>query len=344
MVTSHEVARLAGVSQPTVSRALRDSAKVSAETKRRVREAATALGYVPSAMGRALSVGRSHQVGLLLTDLHNQFYPHVIASMHNALEAQGYQLVLITESSEAGPIADRITSSALDGVLLTTTTVDSILPVRLRDRGIPFVYFNRTASSVEADSVTVDPGSGIAAMVKTLVDLGHRDVAGIFGPRNTSTGESRETSVREALDTAGIKIPPRWTRHGPFDFETGHAGAGALLDAPDRPTVILCGNDVVALGAMNAAAELAVPVPDEVSIVGFDDLPTSSWALIQLTTVAFDLDSMCREAAQLLVQRIETADTAYVHAVYPTELRLRRTLDRPTRQSSVAGQTRVATQ
>ena len=342
MVTSHEVARLAGVSQPTVSRALRDSAKVSAETKRRVREAATALGYVPSAMGRALSVGRSHRVGLLLTDLHNQFYPHVIASMHDALEDRGYQLVLITESSEAGPIADRITASALDGVLLATTTVDSILPVRLRDRGIPFVYFNRTSSSVEADSVTVDPSAGIAAMVKTLVDFGHREVAAIFGPRNTSTGESREVSTREALDTAGIKIPPRWTRHGPFDFETGHAGAKELLGAPDRPTVILCGNDVVALGALNAAAEMGVQVPSEVSIVGFDDLPTSSWALVQLTTVAFDLDTMCREAARLLVQRIETADTAYVHAVYPTELRLRRTLGRRAR-TSVAGRAPVAT-
>jgi LacI family transcriptional regulator len=343
MVTSHEVARLAGVSQPTVSRALRDSAKVSAETKQRVREAAAALGYVPSAMGRALSVGRSYRVGLLLTDLQNQFYPHVIASMHDALEDLGYQLALLTESSEAGPIADRIASSGMDGVLLATTTLDSILPVRLRDRRIPFVYFNRTSSSVEADSVTVDPSAGIAAMIKTLVDLGHREVAAIFGPRNTSTGESRESCIRDALDDADIKIPPRWTRHGPFDFETGHVGARELLGTRDRPTVILCGNDVVALGALNAAAEIGVDVPGEVSIVGFDDLPTSSWALIQLTTVAFDLDAMSREAARLLVQRIEvTSDTAYVHAVYPTELRLRRTLGRPSTLPSAPGRPLIA--
>ena len=344
IVTSHEVARLAGVSQPTVSRALRDSAKVSAETKRRVREAATALGYVPSAMGRALSVGRSYRVGLLLTDMKNQFYPHVIAPMHDALEDLGYQLVLITESSEAGPIADRIMSSALDGVLLATTTVDSILPVRLRDRGIPFVYFNRTSSSVEADSVTVDPSAGITALVETLVDLGHRKVSAIFGPRNTSTGESRETRTREALDTAGIRISPRWSRHGPFDFETGYIGAKELLAGPDRPTVILCGNDVVALGALNAAAEVGVEVPGDVSIVGFDDLPTSSWALIQLTTVAFDLDAMSREAAQLLIRRIAAGtDTSYSHVVYPTQLRLRRTLGHPATPSPVPGRSPIAT-
>src|ERR687895_2999877 len=102
MVTSHDVARLAGVSQPTVSRALRDNPKVSAETRQRVRDAARALGYVPSETGRALSSGRTYRIGLLLTDLDNQFYQHVIAPMHRELERRGYQLVLQTETSEVG--------------------------------------------------------------------------------------------------------------------------------------------------------------------------------------------------------------------------------------------------
>ena len=135
VVTSHDVARLAGVSQPTVSRALRDSPKVSEETKRRVREAASALGYVPSETGRALSSGRTRRIGLLLTDLENQFYPHVIAPMHRELEALDYQLVLQTETDDTGRVAERLLANGLDGVLLATTTVDSVLPVRLRDRG-----------------------------------------------------------------------------------------------------------------------------------------------------------------------------------------------------------------
>lgn len=329
MVTSHEVARLAGVSQPTVSRALRDSTKVSEQTRRRVREAALALGYVPSATGRALSVGRSHRLGLLLTDLNNQFYPHVIASMHDALEELGYQLVLLTESSESGPVADHIVAHGLDGVLLATTTVDSLLPARLRDRSIPFVYFNRTASAVEADSVTVDPRLGVQALVDQLVALGHREVAAIFGPRNTSTGEDRESCVRELLDAVGIVIPSRRSRHGPFDFATGYTNARELLVEP-RPSVVLCANDVMALGALNAAAELKVAVPDEVSIVGFDDLPTSDWALVQLTTVAFDLDAMSRQAAYLLVDRIEhRAVDGYRHVVFPTWFTPRATLAAP---------------
>jgi len=339
MVTSHQVARLAGVSQPTVSRALRDSTKVSEDTKRRVREAALALGYVPSATGRALSVGRSHRLGLLVTDLENQFYPHVIASMHDALEELGYQLILITESSDAGPVADRVVANGLDGVLLATTTLDSVLPVRLRDREIPFVYFNRTASAVEADSVTVDPRVGMTALVGQLVGLGHRRVAAIFGPPDTSTGESRETCFRGLLAESAISIPAEATLHGPFDFDTGHTGTRQLLAADERPTVIVCGNDVVALGALNAAAELGIAIPDEVSIVGFDDLPTSSWALIQLTTVAFDLDAMSREAARLLVARVEgPEDDPYQHVVYPTEFRARRTLGPAVRPRSLPEQ------
>lgn len=327
MVTSHDVARLAGVSQPTVSRALRDSPKVSEDTKQRVRQAARALGYVPSETGRALSSGRTRRIGLLLTDLDNQFYPHVIAPMHHELEAHGYQLMLQTESSDTGTVAERLIANALDGVLLATTTVDSVVPVRLRDRGVPFAYFNRTADAMEADSATVDPRPGMREAAGEIAALGHRRVGAIFGPRNTSTALERETALRDALEEHGLTIAAGHTHRGPFDFDTGHAGARLLLDREVRPTVIVCGNDVVALGALNAAKELGVDVPGEVSIVGFDDLPAAGWPLIQLTTVAFDLDEMARTAARLLVDRIEeSAGEPYAHQVFPTRLVRRGTL------------------
>lgn len=305
MVTSHDVARLAGVSQPTVSRALRDDPRVSEATKKTVREAAAALGYSPNAIGRALSVGRSTRVGLVLTDLQNQFYPHVIAPMHDELSRLGYELVLITESSESSPVVEHIAANGLCGVVLATTTVDSVLPVRLKDRGVPFTYFNRTAQSVQADSATVDPRAGLKELVEEVVRLGHRQVGAIFGPRNTSTGEEREAAVRGLLEDEGVTLLSRNVRHGSFDFETGREGALELLSRKGRPTVIFCANDVVALGALNAAAECGLSVPDDVSVVGFDDLPSSRWALIQLTTVAYDLAEMSREAVRLLVSRVE---------------------------------------
>lgn len=305
MVTSHDVARLAGVSQPTVSRALRDDPRVSEATRKSVRAAAVALGYSPNAIGRALSVGRSTRVGLVLTDLQNQFYPHVIAPMHDELSRLGYELVLITESSESSPVVEHVTANGLCGVVLATTTVDSVLPVRLKDRGIPFTYFNRTAQSVQADSATVDPRAGLEELVAEVVRLGHRQVGAIFGPRNTSTGEEREAAVRGLLEDHEVTLLSRNVRHGSFDFETGREGALELLSRKSRPTVIFCANDVVALGALNAAAELGLAVPGEVSVVGFDDLPSSRWALIQLTTVAYDLAEMSREAVRLLVSRVD---------------------------------------
>lgn len=327
MVTSHDVARLAGVSQPTVSRALRDSPKVSELTRQRVRAAATALGYVPSDTGRALSVGRTHRVGLLVTDLANQFYTHTIAPMHHALEALGYQLVLHTEASDTGHVADRLLSNSLDGVLLGTTTTDSVLPVRLRDRGLPFVYFNRTAASVEADSVEVDAQSGMRELAERILALGHRRVGAVFGPRNTSTAEHRETVLRDILAGDGVHIPAALTHRGPFDVVTGSVGAHRLLEQDPPPTVIVCANDVVAYGALNAARERGLEVPRDVSVVGFDDLPEARWPLLQLTTVAFDLDGMARRAAGLLVDRIERGSgEPYRHEWFPSHLVERATL------------------
>ena len=327
VVTSHDVARLAGVSQPTVSRALRDSPKVSAATRRRVREAASALGYVPSETGRALSSGRTRRIGLLLTDLENQFYPHVIAPMHRELEALDYQLVLHTESSDTGRVAERLVANGLDGVLFATTTLDSVLPVRLRDRAVPFVYFNRTSESVEADSAEVDAGSGMRELAARMLALGHRRVGAVFGPQNTSTAGNREGALRDALATSSVGISPELSLRGPFDVGTGHTGARRLLQHPNPPTVIVCGNDVVAFGALNAARELGVDVPGEVSVVGFDDLPAARWPLVQLTTVAFDLDAMARRAASLLVERIETGPVAgYRHEWFPSRLVERGTL------------------
>ena len=160
-VTSRDVARLAGVSQPTVSRALRDDPRVSDATKRSVREAADLLGYVPSDAGRALSSGRTHRIGLLVTDLENQFYAQIIAPVHLELERMGYQLMLHTETADNETVAERLIANGLDGVILATTTVDSVAPLRLRDRGLPFVYFNRTAAFVDADATVVDPDAGL---------------------------------------------------------------------------------------------------------------------------------------------------------------------------------------
>jgi len=325
-VTSRDVARLAGVSQPTVSRALRDDPRVSEATKRSVREAADLLGYVPSDAGRALSSGRTHRIGLLVTDLENQFYAQIIAPVHLELERMGYQLMLHTETADNETVAERLIANGLDGVILATTTVDSIAPLRLRDRGLPFVYFNRTASFVDADATVVAPATGFGQAAARAVSLGHRRIGAVLGPSNTSTAQSREIALRAALAEHGLALDPQNVRRGPFDTHSGDEATTSLLALPDPPTLIFCGNDVVAYGALNAARRAGVSVPDDVSIIGFDDLPAASWPIIELSTIAYDFAEMAREAARLVTRRIEQSDAPIAHVEFETAFIERRTL------------------
>lgn len=325
MVNSHEVARLAGVSQPTVSRALRDSPKVSAETKRKVRAAAAELGYVPSDVGRALSEGRSRRIAMVLTDLENQFYPYLIAPMHDELGRLGYQLLLMTGTGVGDDVADRLAATSIDGAVLATTTLDSPVPQRLQQRGVPFVYLNRTTPGIDADSVVVDPSGGYQSLVQELFESGHRRVGIIFGPANTTTAERRESMIRRLIDDTGLKLVGE--ARGSYDVATGEFAARQLLEQPVSPTVIICANDLVAVGALNAATALGVPVPDELSVVGFDDLPLAGWSVVQLASIGYDVEELSRTGARTLVDRLEKRLTGdFVAVEMPSHLSRRRSL------------------
>ncbi|WP_435748788.1 LacI family DNA-binding transcriptional regulator [Microbacterium sp. PMB16] len=322
VVTSRDVARLAGVSQPTVSRALRDDSRVSEATKVRVREAAQLLGYVPSEAGRALSSGRTRRIGLLLTDLDNQFYSHIIAPVHRELEALGYQLMLHTESADNDTIVERLLANGLDGLILATTTVESAAPLRLKDRGLPFVYFNRTGSLIEADATVVDPVPGYQQAVDRAVELGHRRIGAVLGPSNTSTAQAREAALRAALDSHGLSLAEADTRRVPYNADEGEVAATSLLGRDDRPTLLFCGNDVVAYGVLNAAHRAGLRVPEDLSVIGFDDLPEASWPIVELATVGYDIAGMAAAAADLIVRRIENREapienTRFVSAFVP---------------------------
>ncbi|MDN3310322.1 LacI family DNA-binding transcriptional regulator [Microbacterium oryzae] len=328
-VTSHDVARLAGVSQATVSRALSDHPKVSDKTKRRVREAAAQLGYVPSEAGRALSSGRSRRVGLLVTDLDNQFYSQLIPPAHRELDRLGYQLMLQTETGEDDTLAERLVANGLAAVILATSTLESATPIRLRDRSVPFVYFNRTGSLVDADATVVDPAPGYEDAVDRAVALGHHRIAAILGPENTSTGRSRESALRHALDRHDMDLPSSLVRRGGYDTETGDRAMTDLLALPTPPTAVFAANDVVAIGALNAASRAGLTPPRDVSIIGFDDLPSAAWDIVQLSTIAYDLNAMMRETARLITARLEGETDTFETVSFPTRFVDRSTLGPP---------------
>ncbi|MFD7296853.1 LacI family DNA-binding transcriptional regulator [Streptomyces sp. NPDC059897] len=319
-ITSHDVAKLAGVSQPTVSRALRDDPRVSLATREKIKRAAQALNYVPSEAGRTLSTRSTHRVGVIVTDMTNPFYPHVVAPLHDELQRLGYRMMLLTERSDEAVAEEKLLDQSLDGVVLATATTDSRLPALLERRGMPYVFLNRDTGRPGDFASVVDNEGGGRLVAQELVGLGHRRLAGIFGAANTTTGRDRELGFRLALADAGIGLPDDRVVRGAFEYETGYAALPSLLDAAEPPTAVFCGNDVVAIGVLNAAIAAGVKVPDDLTVVGFDDLPMAAWEVFRLTTVRHDLSELAFQAARLLARRIAgDIDADGERLVLPTE-------------------------
>ncbi|MHA7269529.1 LacI family DNA-binding transcriptional regulator [Arthrobacter sp. HLT1-20] len=318
--TSRDVARLAGVSQPTVSRALRGDPKVTAETRERVAAAALALSYVPSQLGRSLSTQATKRVGIV-ADLGNPLYPLIVPPIHDALAARGYRMVLLAErdddSSGYSPLLDR----SVDGVLLTTTRQKSTLPFELHQRGIPMVMLNRIGGIIDTDSVVADNFDAGRVAVTILTAVGHRDIGMLAGPVETSTSSDREAGVREALADAGIPLRQNNVVRGWFGHDSGDAGMRKLMSQEHPPRAVICVSDSVAIGALNAAHDLGLRVPEDVALVGVDNVPTASWSICNLSTVSIPLPEMAKDAANLLVDRMtgKLPDTPvhHVHPVHP---------------------------
>jgi LacI family transcriptional regulator len=304
--TTSTVAEVAGVSQATVSRALRGDPRVREETRRRVHEAAAAVGYRPP--GLPAWKPRSRTIGVVVSDLLNPFFPSLLTPVHDELRLLGYSVVLFAERTDipTGQEAlHNLLDRSIDGVLVTTATLDSRLSEALSGRDLPVVLLNRYVDGMDVDRVVADNQQGGRIVGRHVVDLGHRRLGVIRGPANTSTSRDRHSGLLAVLEEAGIELDPRMLREGPYSHQSGYQNAQELLRLPSPPTALVCGNDVIAFGAIDAARALGLDVPGDVSILGFDDVPMAAWEVFQLTTVRQPLSEMARTAARLLVERIE---------------------------------------
>ena len=224
---------------------------------------------------------------------------------------------------------EHLADGSVDGVVLTTTLLHSPLPAELTRHRFPFVLLNRIVDDLDADSCSVDNFAGACTVAASMLDCGHRRIGAIFGPSETSTGRDREAGFRRALGDRGAPLEPALTRRGRFSFADGHRHMLDLLDGPSRPSAVFCANDVIALGAMNAALGRVVPVPGELSIVGFDDITMTGWEAFRVTTVRQDISRMGRTAIDLLLARLADPDRPTQRVVLPAELVRRSTLAPP---------------
>ncbi|MDQ2795860.1 MAG: LacI family transcriptional regulator [Actinomycetota bacterium] len=322
--TSHDVANLAGVSQPTVSRALRGDPRVAEATRQRVLIAAADLGYVTSEVGRSLSTRSTRQIAMV-ADLRNALYPALVGPLHDRFAEHGLRMVLLAERGDDKATYDRLLDRSVDGVILTTSLIGSSLSTGLVERGLPFIELNRLSGRRKAYGVTADNRGGAADVAALLIAEGHRRIAAVFGDRHASTSRDREAGFRSALERAGIELPAARVAHGGFGYQDGEQGFAAVMSGRHRPTAIFCFGDLVAIGAINQARRMGLSVPSDVAIVGFDDIDMAAWPCFDLNTAHVDLDDMAVAAANLLVARLGGDTSIPKTTVFPTEIVLRGT-------------------
>lgn len=321
-VTGHDVARLAGVSQATVSRALAGGKGISAQTQARVKAAAEALKYAPSDAGRALSTRRTSTIGIVTGELTNPFYPELVEPIRAALIEHGYRPVLIPDSRETPFDPTKWLRGVFDGLILTTARSDWDLAFRLTDAGVPFVFANREISTIEADRCVAANERGARQIADFFLDRGHTAIAAIMGPSDTSTGSEREKGFLDRLAERGHAMSPGHIMRGEFGFDEGARAAARLVSAV-APTAIFCANDVLAMGAANVLHEMRAEQATETTLVGFDDIRSAGYPLYNLTTVHVDIASMARTAVDLLLERLDSPELPYRRVVLPAELVVR---------------------
>ena len=311
--TAQEVARLAQVSQSAVSRTFTPGASVSEETRSKVLVAAKTLGYRPNALARSLITQRSRIIALVMSYLENQFYPLVIERLSQKLQKQGYHVLMfisdLNDTDDTDDVLAEILQYQVDGIVMASTMLSSDLAKNCADSGVPVVLFNRVADTSAlarhtTSSVTSDNYCGGRMVAELLLVRGHRRIAFVAGLENSSTSIERERGFTEALREGDVSVFRRAVGH--YSFEGAQQATRALFAGADRPDAVFVANDHMAIAAMDVLRfELGLRVPQDVSVIGFDDVPQAAWGAYQLSTVVQSVEEMVDATVALLHEQMQ---------------------------------------
>jgi LacI family transcriptional regulator/LacI family repressor for deo operon, udp, cdd, tsx, nupC, and nupG len=340
--TISDVARSAGVSKATVSAVLNDSGPVSPELRLRVLNAVEALNYRPT-RGPAARAGEGRSIGVLVKELDNPYFASVVAGLRAHAQSQGYALLVASSERDAADERQAVallTAGEVAGLVVTPVLderADLSHLFELRRRNIPFVLLGGVRG-VPASQVTVDSQSGARAAAEHLIALGHERLVHFAGPPSSTQAGERAEGVRSACAAARLRFTDEDVIPAGAHLHDGHRAALAYFAAPGggpvpaatRPTAVTCFNDLVAVGACRALAELGLRVPDDVSVVGYDDIPLLEYLTVPLTTVRVPTFEMGRVAAELLLAHVEGGPSVATRRVtLDAELVVRRSTAAP---------------
>ncbi|WP_158659924.1 LacI family DNA-binding transcriptional regulator [Niveispirillum cyanobacteriorum] len=319
--TSYDVARLANVSQSSVSRAFTAGASISEDVRQRVMEVAAQLGYQPNAIARSLITRRSDLVGLMIGQSTNLNYPEVLFELSRRISAAGSRVLLFALESEAeiGATMEQLWRYQVDGVI----SAARLSPEQVEEfatRRVPLVLYNRVLPGCAVTAVSVDHADGERRLVDRLIKAGHQRFGLISGPPDSAVSVERMESALARLRHHGIVSVAQ--ARGTYAYDSGRDAFSQLVaDLGSPPEALICANDAMAIGAMDAARyHHKLSVPADVSIVGFDGAGASRWLSHELTTIRQPVRRMAEAAVQMLMERIETPEMEPETRLYAGEL------------------------
>lgn len=328
MVTIQEIAEIANVSRSTVSRVLNDDPNVREETRKRVKQVIEQIDYHPNTAARRLAGGRTGIIGLLIpmgvTALfQDPYFSLITQGVTSACNAVNHMVVLWLGEPEyeRRTIGDFLHNHIIDGAIIASNLIDDPLLTSIIESHLPFILVGRHPSSDDVSYVDVDNERGAFEMVSYLVQCGFTRIATITGPLNMIAGFDRLAGYRKAMAHHQLPVQEQWIARGDFSEQGGYEAMQKLL--PLQPEAVFAASDLMACGAMRAVQEAGLCVPEDISIVGFDDMPFSAASRPPLTTIRQPILHSGEVAAQALIEMINHADEANHHIILPTELVIR---------------------
>jgi len=326
--TLRDVARRAGVNPATASRALNPAlpGRIAAPTERRVREAAEALGYRPDPVARSLRTRRSGFVGVVVPDLTNPVIPPIVRGIEGVLWTAGIACLLADTDNDVdreAALVDELLARRCEGLIVSTATRTSGTVNDLADGDVPAILVTRNIDAGSLPLVAGDDAAGVEAAVAHLAELGHRRIAHVTGPLTLSTTVVRRDAFEAATDRLGLRASRLLVHGEAFTAAAGHAAAEELLGGGERFTAIVAGNDLIALGCLEALADAGLRCPEDISLVGHNDTPMVASLEPPLTTVAIPKAEIGARAATLLLDGLEGREVASGPVLLPTELIVR---------------------
>lgn len=328
MPTIREVAQKAGVSYTTVSHVINNTRRVSTPVRERVLAAMQELGYRPNALARSLRRGETKTIGLILPDSANPFFAEVGRAIENAAFRSQYSVILCnTEGDQAKErvYTEVLQNKQVDGLIFVAAGDQPDALQEIAARGLPVVVIDRDCSQPELDTVITDNFEGGRQAGSHLAQIPNLRAACITGPSNLTPSAQRFVGFQQALHEAGIELREEWVLRGDFHPHSGYQAALHWLKAAQRPNAIFCCNDMMAIGVLRAAAELGVTVPQELEVIGFDDIELASYTHPPLTTVAQPKTQIGETAVRLLLERIADVWLPARREILPTTLIIRKT-------------------